>query len=65
MVSSKNVKVSQKRCLRTFIESLTGSCVSEQIILFHFSSIMFVERISSFSMTAISLTYDICSAFPN
>ena len=50
MISSKNVKVSQKRCLGTSIESLTGSCLSEQIILFHFSSIMFVERVSSFSI---------------
>ena len=32
MVSSKNVKVSQKRCLGTSIESFTGSSPSEQII---------------------------------
>ena len=32
MVSSKNVKVSQKRCLGTSIESFTGSSLSEQII---------------------------------
>ena len=32
MVSSKNVKISQKRCLGTSIESLTGSSLSEQII---------------------------------
>ena len=34
MVSSKNVKVSQKRCLETFIESFAGSFPSEQIIQF-------------------------------
>ena len=34
MVSSKNVKVSQKRCLGTSIESFTGSSPSEQIIIF-------------------------------
>ena len=33
MVSSKNVKVSQKRCLGTSIESFTGSPPSEQIIV--------------------------------
>ena len=32
MVSRKNVKVSQKRCLGTSIESFTGSSPSEQII---------------------------------
>ena len=32
MVSSKNVKVSQKRRLGTAIESFTGSSPSEQII---------------------------------
>ena len=32
MVSSKNVKVSQKRCLETFIESFTDLSLSEQII---------------------------------
>ena len=32
MVSSKNVKVSQKCCLGTSIESFTGSSLSEQII---------------------------------
>ena len=32
MVSSKSVKVSQKRCLRTSIESFAGSSLSEQII---------------------------------
>ena len=31
MVSCKNVKVSQKRCLGTSIESFTGSSPSEQI----------------------------------
>ena len=34
MVSSKNVKVSQKRCLGTSIESFTGSSPSEQIVGF-------------------------------
>ena len=33
MVSSKNVEVSQKRCLGTSIESFTGSSPSEQIII--------------------------------
>ena len=33
MVSSKNVKVSQKRCLGTSIESFTGSSLSEQIMI--------------------------------
>ena len=33
MVSSKNVKVSQKRCLGTSIESFIGSFPSEQIII--------------------------------
>ena len=32
MVSSKNVKVNQKRCLGTSIESCTDSSPSEQII---------------------------------
>ena len=32
MVSSKNVKVSQKRCLGTSTESFTSSAPSEQII---------------------------------
>ena len=32
MVSSKNVKVSQKRCLGTSIESFTSSSLSEQIV---------------------------------
>ena len=32
MVSSQNVKVSQKRCLGTSIESFTGSSPSDQII---------------------------------
>ena len=32
MVSSKNVKVSQKRCLGTSTESFTGSSPSDQII---------------------------------
>ena len=32
MVSSKNVKVSQKRCLGTSIKSFSGSSPSEQII---------------------------------
>ena len=32
MISSRNVKVSQKRCLGTSIESFTGSSPSEQII---------------------------------
>ena len=32
MVSSKNVKVSQKRCLGTSIESFTDSSLSEQIV---------------------------------
>ena len=32
MVSSKNVKVSQKRCLGTSIESFTGASPSEQIV---------------------------------
>ena len=32
MVSSKNAKVSQKRCLGISIESFTGSSLSEQII---------------------------------
>ena len=31
MVFSKNVKVSQKRCLGSAIESFTGSSLSEQI----------------------------------
>ena len=33
MVSNKNVKVSQKRCLGTPIESFTSSSPSEQIIV--------------------------------
>ena len=33
MVSIKHVKVSQKRCLGTSIESFAGSSPSEQIIL--------------------------------
>ena len=33
MVPSKNVKVSQKRCLGNSIESFTGSSPSEQIIV--------------------------------
>ena len=57
MVSSKNVKVSQKRCLGTSIESFTGSSQSEQIIdwntqgLISFSKspdcviILFAERV--------------------
>ena len=36
MVSGKNLKVSQKRCLGTSIESFTGSSPSEQIIQFGF-----------------------------
>ena len=32
MVSSKNVKVAQKRCLGISIENFTGSSLSEQII---------------------------------
>ena len=34
MVSSKNMKVSQKRCLGTSIESFTRSSPSEQIIVY-------------------------------
>ena len=33
MVSSKNVKVSQERCLGTFMESFTASSLSEKIIV--------------------------------
>ena len=33
MVSGKNVKVSQKPCLGTSIESFTGYSLSEQIII--------------------------------
>ena len=33
MVSTKNVKVSQKHCLRTSIESFTSSSLSEYIII--------------------------------
>ena len=33
MVSSKNVKVSQKPCLGTSIKSFTGSSPGEQIIV--------------------------------
>ena len=32
MASSKNVQVSQKRCLGTSIERFTGSSLNEQII---------------------------------
>ena len=35
MVSSKNVKASQKRCLGASIENCTGSSPSEQIIVAH------------------------------
>ena len=34
MVSSKNMKVGQKRCLGTSIESFTGSSPSEQIMFY-------------------------------
>ena len=34
MVFIKNMKVSQKRCLETSIESFTGSSLSEQIIVY-------------------------------
>ena len=34
MVSSENVKVSQKRCLETSIESFIGYSLSEQIIVY-------------------------------
>ena len=40
--------------------------LSNQMILpFHFSSTMFVQKSFKFSITAISLSYDICSAFQN
>ena len=38
MVCSKNMKVSQRRCLGTSIESFTGSSPSEQIESFTGSS---------------------------
>ena len=41
MVSSKNVKVSQKRCLGTSIECFTGSYPSEQITDFNFHTLEF------------------------
>ena len=39
---------------------------NQMIPPFHFSSVMFVQKSSfKFSITVISLSYDICSAFQN
>ena len=40
MISGKNVKVSQKRCLEASIESFTGFSPSDQVIVRDWSLIM-------------------------
>ena len=37
--------------------------LNQMILQFYFSSAMFVQKSFKFSVTAISLSYDICSAF--
>ena len=37
----------------------------QMILPFHFSSTIFVQKSFKFPITAISLSYDICSAFQN
>ena len=68
MVSSKNVKVSQKRCLRTSIESFAGSSLSEQI--FKFSTIMNLKLQAKLAFShlqrtenrALKVNFDFCAA---
>ena len=36
---------------------------NQMILPFSFSSVMFVQKSFEFSITVISLSYDICSAF--
>ena len=51
MVSSKNVKVSQKHCLRTSIQNFTGSSPSEQII-------KYVSKICGLNFEMVAITPD-------
>ena len=54
VVSRKNVKVSQKRRLGTYIESFTGSSLSEQIIKY-----VLVDRHAEYlSANAVPIYYD-------
>ena len=55
MVFSKNVKVSQKRCLGTSIESFTGSSLSEQIMVD--SGARYGRMIDSFSKECLGKTF--------
>ena len=55
MFSSKNVKVSQKRCLGTSIESFTGSSRSEQIISANMPNINFCTIITTANAGYIEL----------
>ena len=54
MVSSKNMKVSQKRCLGTSLESFTRSSPSEQIIVYAqfliLSALMKFQNISKYDI---------------
>ena len=38
---------------------------NQMMLPFHFSATMFVRKSFKFSTTAISISYDICSAFQN
>ena len=38
---------------------------NQMILPFHFTSTMFVQKSFQFSITAVSLSYDICSGFQN
>ena len=45
--------------------SMQGNLLNEMILPFNFSSTMFVHKSFKVSVTAISLSYDICSVFQN